>query len=116
MDMFDRERAHDCRLALFGGSGEVRVWSLLPPTALAPFTAALACELSPGGEVGPHLQEHFPEIVICVSGTGLASVGDQTHELRPGFVVTLPQGETLALKNGSDSDPFRYLIIKARTP
>ena len=57
------------RSELFGGRGEVRVWSLLD-TEADPFTAVLSCELAPGGSVGRHVQEEFPEIVIGVEGHG----------------------------------------------
>ncbi|MFO7566773.1 MAG: cupin domain-containing protein [Enhygromyxa sp.] len=106
----------DLREELFGGRGVVRVWDLLcdrrtPP---APFTAVLSCELDPGGSVGRHVQEHFPEIVIGLEGVGEAAVDGQWHSLGPGDVVHLPLGSVLELRNRSDSEALRYLIIKAR--
>ena len=107
--------APDARKDLFGGTGTVKVWNLLRRAA-PPFTAALACELDPGGRVGRHRQQHFPEIVIGIEGLGEAVVGKQQHALRPGDVVYLPLGETLELINHSDSEPLQYLIIKAELP
>jgi quercetin dioxygenase-like cupin family protein len=101
------------RVDLFGGRGEVHVSSLLEGAA-EPFTAVLACVLAPGGSVGAHRQEEFPEIVIGVSGDGAATVDGEPHELGPGDVVHLPLGSVLALVNRSPSEPLDYIIVKAR--
>ena len=98
---------------LFGGKGTVLVWDLLGQTRIAPFEAVLACELEAGGSVGEHVQQAFPEIVICTEGVGEAHVDGQPFEPRPGRVVPLPHGQTLRLTNLSASEPLRYLIIKA---
>lgn len=97
---------------LFGGRGEVRVWSLLAGSA-PPFTAALSCELEAGGHVGRHVQEHYPEIVIGLEGRGEARVGGQARPLEPGDLVYLPLGEVLEIRNLADDQSLRYLIIKA---
>jgi quercetin dioxygenase-like cupin family protein len=106
----------DLREGLFGGQGVVRVWNLLADhrSAPKPFTAVLSCELDPGGSVGRHSQEQFPEIVIGLEGSGEATVDGREQALDPGDVVHLPLGSVLALRNRSDSEPLRYLIIKAR--
>jgi hypothetical protein len=101
----------DRRPSLFGGRGEVRVWSLMDGE-LPPFDCVLGCELDAGGSVGAHVQDECTEIVIVTEGRGHARVGDQSIPLSPGIVVRLPLGETLALRNGSDTDVLRYLIIK----
>lgn len=101
------------REALFGGTGEVLVWDLLGSTRIHPFTAALACELEPGGSVGAHVQQEFAEIVIFTEGQGFASVNGAEQAIAPGSVVALPLGKVLALRNGSREEPLRYLIIKA---
>lgn len=105
----------DRREALFGGQGAVTVWNLLGVARAEPFTAVLACELEPGGSVGRHVQEHFPEIVIGLEGDGAAIVDGTPHEVTPGAVIHLPLGSVLALENLSPEAPFRYLIIKARS-
>lgn len=112
--MLDKRHA-DRRENLFGGEGAVHVWDLLPGP-LHPFSAVLGCELDPGGSVGRHSQQRDPEIVVCISGEGVATVGAREHELRTGSAVGLPFGETLALRNTSDTEPLRYLIIKAQVP
>ncbi len=101
----------DRRVALFGGRGEVRVWSLLDGP-LPPFDCVLGCELDAGGAVGAHVQDRCTEIVIVTEGHGQARVGDVAMPLVPGAVVRLPLGEKLALTNGSDVDVLRYLIVK----
>lgn len=104
------------RADLFGGSGGVKVWDLLAGASAEPFTAVLSCELAPGGVVGRHQQQAFPEIVLGVEGHGVANVDGVDRPLEPGDVVHLPLGSVLALRNHSDSHPLRYLIIKARPP
>lgn len=106
--------APDRRENLFGGTGVVKVWNLLG-SAAPPFSAALGCELDPGGRVGRHVQQADPEIIVGIEGLGEAIVGTQQHALRPGDVVYLPFGETLEIINHSESEPLQYLIIKART-
>lgn len=98
---------------LFGGRGTVKVFNL-DPSPMPPFTAALWCELEQGGEVGRHVQEEFPEIVIGLEGHGEASVDGAALPLRPGNVVQLPLGAVLSLRNLSAQAPLRYLILKAQ--
>jgi quercetin dioxygenase-like cupin family protein len=104
------------REALFGGTGEVLVWDLMGGARFPPFTAVLACELAPGGRVGVHRQEQYPEIVVVTEGVGTAKVDGAPCPLEIGTVIALPLGSTLALANSSDTEPLRYLIIKAEPP
>lgn len=101
------------RSELFGGRGEVRVWSLLDAEA-GPFTAVLSCELAPGGSVGPHVQEEFPELVIGVEGHGEATVDGRRHGLSSGDAVYLALGSVLTIENRSADAALRYLIVKVR--
>lgn len=101
------------RAALFGGQGSVQVWDLLRGAALPPFMAVLGCELEPGGSVGRHQQQQFPEVVIGLAGEGEAEVDGQPRRLGPGDVVHLPHGAVLAIRNRSSAEPLRYLIVKA---
>jgi uncharacterized cupin superfamily protein len=112
--IWDRSRPHDRRERLFGGRGEVRVWSLGAAAPMQPFAAILACELEAGGTVGTHVQSDLSEIVIVLEGEGTASVDGATARLGAGSVVELPLGKTLAIENGSANGPLRYLILKAR--
>jgi len=101
------------REALFGGTGEVLVWDLLGGAQFPPFTAVLSCELAPGGRVGTHVQQQYPEIVVVLEGEGTAEVDGAACPIAEGAVIALPLGSTLSLANGSDERPLRYLIIKA---
>lgn len=98
---------------LFGGSGTVRIWSLIK-RQLPRFSAVLWCELEPGGSVGRHVQQEASEIVVVLEGEGLAHVSGKPQTLQPGAVVSLPLGDQLELNNTSDCEPLRYLIVKAR--
>ena len=110
-----RKGQEDVREDLFGGRGAVSVWSLLERGQGAePFTAVLSCELAPGGHVGRHVQEHFPEIVIGLEGEGEARVDGRPQPLRAGEVVHLPLRSVLEIRNLAGEAPLRYLIIKAR--
>lgn len=101
------------REALFGGHGEVLVWDLLGAASFPPFTAVLACELAPGGSVGTHMQQQYPEIVIVLEGEGRAALDGTEVPVGTGTLITLPLGATLAITNGSDQVPLRYVIVKA---
>jgi quercetin dioxygenase-like cupin family protein len=101
------------RTDLFGGRGEVRVWSLLTAEA-GPFTAILSCELARAGTVGQHVQQEFPEVVIGVEGNGRATIDGQPHALGAGDAIYLPLGAVLSIENRSSDAPLRYLIVKAR--
>jgi quercetin dioxygenase-like cupin family protein len=104
----------DVREALFGGRGRVQVWDMLGSREADPFAAVLACELEPGGSVGNHVQEEFPELVICLDGEGTANIDGASHPLGPGELVFLPLGSVLAIENSSAELPLHYLIVKAR--
>lgn len=80
-----------------------------------PFTAVLGCELVPQGWVGRHRQEHYPEIVIILEGSGTVEVDGQLRGVGPGSVTHLPLGSILAIRNDSTGATLRYLIIKAST-
>ena len=100
------------RVDLFGGTGTVTIWNILKQNQ-DPFSAALWCELEVGGFVGPHLQQRDPEMVICLSGNGKATVNGVSHQLSTGELVVLPLGATLSIRNEGE-EPLTYLIIKAK--
>ncbi len=111
------DQAHSfSRTDLFGGTGTVEIWNIMPKTGAPPFTAALWCRLEPGGDVGQHVQQAFPEAVICVRGVGQATVNEHAHPLTAGAMVYLPLGARLSLRNLSEDDPLEYLIIKVQGP
>ena len=101
------------RRDLFGGHGEVRIWNLMGQQAAAPFTAVLWCALEAGGRVGSHHQQDDPEVVICLGGSGRATVDNQGYPLAEGTLVYLPLGSFVTIENQSADEPLRYLIVKA---
>ena len=112
----DRDPLHPTRASvrrdLFGGQGVVRVWDLGAVTP--PFTAALYCELEPGGRVGEHVQESDDELVIVLSGEAAIYVDGRAFGAVAGSNIALPLGARLAIDNASLEAPVRYLIVKAR--
>ena len=103
----------ETREHLFGGVGAVRIWNCLPPNPTDPFRAALWCELDPGGSVGRHRQTAYPEVILCVGGSGRAVIGDTAHVLVRGTLVHLPLGTSLSLHNDREDATLEYVIIKA---
>ena len=98
---------------LFGGHGSVDIWNLRTMNC-PPFTASLWCSLEPGGLVGRHRQQDDPELVIVLSGAGVATIGKLEQLITCGVMVYLPYGQVLSIRNTSESEPLVYLIIKAR--
>lgn len=99
---------------LFGGNGRVRVWDLLKTQAAPPFTAVLRCELDPAASVGRHKQEHFPELIICLSGDGRVEINGISQPFHAGSVAHLPSGAVLAIQNQAPDAVLTYLIVKAK--
>ena len=81
-----------------------------------PFSAVLWCSLEANGDVGRHRQQDDPEIVIGISGEGVAQVGNREHALVCGTMVYLPLGQVLSIRNIHSTKPLVYLIIKAQKP
>ena len=100
------------RRDLFHGKGEVKIWNMLSPNTLDPFKTVLWCELEPKGKVGRHVQQHYPEVLICLSGEGRVTLGLVEHIFITGVCLTLPLGEVLQIVNHDDA-PLSYLIVKA---
>lgn len=40
----------------------------------------------------PHVHSGYDEVYYVLSGTGTITLGEQTHELRPGAAVVIPAG------------------------
>ena len=78
------------------------------------FSCVLNCVLAPGGSVGRHRQEQDEELVICLGGSGEATVDAVAQPLQPGVVVHLPHGSWLTLQNHDQDAPLHYLIVKAK--
>ena len=100
---------------LFGGEGAVDIWNLRH-VVCPPFSAVLWCSLEANGDVGRHRQQADPEIVIGISGTGCAQVGNNEHPLHCGTMVYLPIGQSLSIRNTHPTEALVYLIIKAQKP
>ena len=52
-------------------------------------------------------------MVICLGGSGRATVDNQGYPLAEGTLVYLPLGSFLTIENQSADEPLRYLIVKA---
>lgn len=96
---------------LFGGQGIVQVWDLQAQREAGPFKASLWCRLEANGIVGPHIQENYDELILCISGSGNATINHECFALAPGIQVFLKRGKVLEIKAES-TQPLIYLIIK----
>lgn len=68
--------------------------------------------IEPGGEIPLHIHKRHQETVYILSGRAEMVVGGKVHEGGPGFLVSGPEGESLAVKNIGD-EPVRGLAIFA---
>ena len=98
---------------LFEGKGEVLVWDLLGKEPAGQIKSILACALAPAGSVGAHRQADTDEVMVVLSGTGSAQIDEDVYLLEAGSVVHLPLGQFLQLKNASETEEMKYLIIKS---
>jgi oxalate decarboxylase/phosphoglucose isomerase-like protein (cupin superfamily) len=111
--MTPKKPANFTQRDLFGGSGAVDIWNLRTSNC-PPFSASLWCSLEPSGVVGRHRQQDDPEIVICIAGEGVATVGKTEHAMVTGVMLYLPYGQVLSIENKSAEESLDYLIIKAK--
>jgi len=65
--------------------------------------------LPPGRAVTPHHHMELEEIYYILAGTGVMTVGDETHEVRTGDAIYIPRGHRHTLEN-TDSDSMRLLV------
>jgi mannose-6-phosphate isomerase-like protein (cupin superfamily) len=67
-----------------------------------------------GQGVALHINDHVDVLVVCLSGTGVATVDEETFELETGTALLVPKGS--ARQISSTSDDFRYLNVHRRKP
>jgi mannose-6-phosphate isomerase-like protein (cupin superfamily) len=65
--------------------------------------------VSPGAPGVAHSVDR-EEIFLALSGTALATLGDERHELRAGDVLIVPAGQTFSLAN-PNSAAFEAIAI-----
>ena len=97
---------------LFGGSGRVEVVDVLAGRPAGNLQQLLRCTLDPGGSVGLHKQEQLDAVFYCLQGQGTARLNGESRPFGPDDVVHLPRDATLSLRNDSNSEPLRYVIVK----
>ena len=84
---------------------------MMPDTATCPIDFSVhLTEWNPGSQVDEHLHEAAMEVMYCVSGSGIASVGDETFELVPNSMIAAAPGELHCIKN-TGNEPLRCLCI-----
>lgn len=71
---------------------------LAAPSRGATETSAWIVTLHPGAPALPHRVTR-EEIFICIEGRGLATLGDESHEISPGSALVVPAGTLFALGN-----------------
>ena len=65
--------------------------------------------LPPGCAITPHHHREIEEIYYIVSGRGLMTVGDETHEVEAGDAVYVPRGHRHTLTN-TGVQPITLLV------
>lgn len=84
---------------------------MMPDTASCPIDFSVhLTEWNPGSQVDEHMHESAMEVMYCVSGCGVASVGDEVFELVPNSMIAAAPGELHCIKNTGD-EPLRCLCI-----
>ena len=84
---------------------------MMPDTASCPIDFSVhLTEWAPGSQVDEHLHPTAMEAMYCISGQGVASVGEQTYDLIPDSMIVAAPGELHCIKNTGDT-PLRCLCI-----
>lgn len=84
---------------------------MMPDTASCPIDFSVhLTEWGPGSQVDEHCHEDALEVMYCVSGCGLASVGDQIYKLEENSMIAAAPGELHCIKN-TGSEMLRCLCI-----
>jgi mannose-6-phosphate isomerase-like protein (cupin superfamily) len=65
--------------------------------------------LPPGRSVTAHHHQELEEIYYVLSGTGLMTVGEESHKVVPGDAVYVPRGSRHTLEN-TGAEPIRLLV------
>jgi mannose-6-phosphate isomerase-like protein (cupin superfamily) len=78
------------------------VTGLAAPSRGSTETSAWRLMVSPGAPGVAHSVDR-EEIFLALSGTAVATLGDERHELRAGDVLIVPAGQTFSLANPSSA-------------
>ena len=99
---------------VFGGKGQLKVWTLIEKSKLRPFVTVFSCELEAGAYSGEIEQKDYPEILVVLEGEGEFVVNQQIFSATSGACLEVDVGDKISVKNMSGSKPLRYLIVKAQ--
>lgn len=98
----------DTRIIKTGHGSELR--PLMDRTTSEITQCSLAEELLPAGRaVAPHYHGEIEEIYYILSGTGVMTVGGESHEVGTGDAIYVPRGSRHTLKN-TGAEPIRLLV------
>lgn len=89
----------------------VTVTGLASPSRGARETSAWRVVVAPGSEGGAHTVDR-EEIFVALSGTALATVAGEQHELAAGDALIVPPGIVFSLANPHD-EPFEAVAAQA---
>lgn len=59
----------------------------------------------------PHYHAHHEATVMLLKGKGILNIGDQEIDMKPGDVVTIPQGVVHAFMNQSKDPAAAYVVF-----
>jgi mannose-6-phosphate isomerase-like protein (cupin superfamily) len=108
-----RQRGEDSVHTPWGGGEQIPntpFRRVIPADATENRMVMLAVDMPVGEDVGAHVHEREDQVIVVVSGTVGATVGEEEFELTAGSVVFLPRGIPHAQWNKGD-DVARVLEI-----
>lgn len=76
---------------------------MMPDTASCPINFSVhLTQWEPGSQVDEHAHPDAMEVMYCISGHGVASVGDETYEFCKNSMIAAAPGELHCIKNTGD--------------
>lgn len=68
-----------------------------------------------GGRVDPHIHETATQLYYVISGSGLATSGEERHRIGPGTTLYMPPGVDHAIENTGTED-LVFAIVTTEPP
>lgn len=75
-----------------------------------PYAQIVIMNLPPGEEIGAEVHAHGDQILTFISGTGVADLAGQTHEIGPGDQCAVPAGTEHNFRNTGEEPLVLYTV------